>query len=106
MVAHTPYEDYAAGEVNLDQLPRAVEACQGRWLACAEAKVQFHILSFLGTTWCGGQQPQWPDDKVIGLTRQIVDKGGAVTYDVPIQKTGLIPQPFVEQLRAIGTAIK
>jgi len=106
VVAHTQYEDYAAGEVNLDQLPRAVEACQGRWLACAGGKVQFHILSFLGTTWCGGQRPQWPDDKVIGLTRQIVEQGGVVTYDVPIQKTGLIPQPFVEQLRAIGTALK
>jgi alpha-L-fucosidase len=106
VVAHTQYEDYAAGEVNLDQLPRAVEACQGRWLECAGTKVQFHILSFLGTTWCGGQQPQWPDDKVIGLTRQIVEQGGVVTYDVPIQKTGLIPQPFVEQLRAIGTAMR
>ena len=27
---------------------------------------------------------------------------GVVTYDVPIQKSGLIPQAFVEQLRAIG----
>jgi len=26
--------------------------------------------------------------------------------DVPIQKGGLIPQPFVEQLRAIGQAMK
>ena len=40
------------------------------------------------------------------LTRQIAQKGGAVTYDVPIQTSGLIPQPFIEQLRVIGQAMK
>ncbi len=29
-----------------------------------------------------------------------------MTFDVPIQKSGLIPQPFVEQLRAVGQAMK
>jgi hypothetical protein len=29
-------------------------------------------------------------------------KGGAITFDVPIQRSGLIPTSFVEQLRAIG----
>jgi hypothetical protein len=29
-----------------------------------------------------------------------------VTFDVPIQKSGLIPMPFVEQLRAIGQAMR
>jgi acetyl esterase/lipase len=55
--------------------------------------------------WCQGDQPQQPDEKVIALTRQLAEKGGVVTFDVPIQKSGLIPQPFVEQLRAIGQAM-
>ena len=68
--------------------------------------MQFHILTFLGTSWCRGERPQWPDGKVIELTRKIVEKDGVVTFDVPIQKTGLIPEPFTDQLRAIGQAVE
>ena len=105
VTAHTKCEDYAAGEVNLDQLPKAIELCRGRWLDCEGARVQFQILTFLGTTWCRGERPQWPDDKIIALTQQLAAKGGVVTFDVPIQKSGLIPQPFIDQLRAVGTAM-
>jgi hypothetical protein len=106
VIAHTKYDDYAAGEVNLNQLPQAVEACPGRWLACEGAQVQFHVLTFLGKTWCGGERPQWPDEKIVGLTRQLLARNGVVTFDVPIQKSGLIPQPFIAQLQAIGQAVK
>lgn len=106
VVAHTRFEDYAAGEVNLPQLPRAAAACPGRWLDGEGRQVQFHILTFLGTSWCQGEKPQWPDDKVIGVTQEIVKKGGVVTFDVPIQRSGLIPDPFVAQLRAIGQAMR
>ncbi|NUQ64749.1 MAG: alpha-L-fucosidase [Pirellulales bacterium] len=106
VVAHTQHEDYAAGEVNLDKLPDAVAACPGRWLEYGGAKVQFHILSYLGTSWCRGERPQWPDDKLIDLTRRAVEKGGVVTYDVPIQISGRVPDPFVAQLRAIGQTVK
>jgi hypothetical protein len=106
VVAHTKFEDYTAGEVNLRQLPQAVDACPGRWLEHEGTKVQFHILTFLGTSWCRGERPQWPNEKVIELTRKTVDKGGVVTFDVPIQKGGLIPEPFVDQLRAIGRELR
>jgi hypothetical protein len=106
VVAHSKYEDYAAGEVNLPQLPQAVEACPGRWLECEAVKVQFQILTFLGTTWCGGERPQWPDAKIVSLTRRLAEKGGVITFDVPIQKSGLIPPPFVRQLRAIAQGMK
>ncbi len=106
VVVHSKHEDYAAGEINLPQLPQAVEACPGRWLERDGVKVQFHILTFLGTTWCGGDRPQWPDDQVISLTRRLTEKGGVITFDVPIQKNGLIPQAFVQQLRAIGQQVK
>ena len=105
VIVHTRYDDYTAGEVNLPQLARAIDACPGRWLECEGRKVQFQILTFLGTTWCRGDRPQLPDEQVVNLTRKLADKGGAVTFDVPIQKSGLIPQPFVEQLRAIGAAM-
>lgn len=105
ITAHTKHEDYAAGEVNLPQFPSAVEACRGRWLECEGSQVQFHVLTFLGKTWCQGDRPQWPDERVTGYTRQLVEKGGVVTFDVPIQKNGLIPEPFVQQLRSIGQAI-
>ncbi len=106
VTAHTKHDDYSAGEVNLDQLPAAVDACRGRWLDCEGARVQFHILTFLGKTWCGGDRPQWPDDKIIDCTKQLAAKGGVITFDVPIQQRGRIPQPFIDQLRAIGRAMK
>jgi hypothetical protein len=102
VAAHTKHEDYAAGEVNLEQLPQAVAACRGRWLECEGAKVQFQILTFLGKTWCGGDRPQWPDEKIVALVKETAAKGGAITFDVPIQASGRIPQPFIDQLRAIG----
>lgn len=100
------HEDYTAGEVDLARLPQAIETCPGRWLECEGAKIQFQLLTFLGTTWCGGERPQWPDAKVIDLTRRLNAKGGVITFDVPIRKNGLIPAPFIEQLRAIGKAVK
>jgi len=106
VVSHTRYDDYTAGEINLPELARAAETCPGRWLEREGHKAQYHILSYLGTTWCGGDRPQLPDERVVACTRQIAAKGGVVTYDVPIQKSGLIPRPFVEQLRAVPTAVR
>lgn len=67
--------------------------------------MQFHILTYLGKTWCGGERPQWPDDTIIGYTRHVVEKGGAITFDVPIERSGLIRRPFVDQLRMIGRSL-
>jgi hypothetical protein len=106
VVVHTEYEDYTAGEVNLAQLPQAVKTLPGRWLECDGEKVQAHILTFLGESWCRGERPQWPDEKVADLVRQIKAKGAVVTFDVPIQKNGLIPEPFVSQLRDIAEMAK
>lgn len=94
-----------AGEVNLPKLQLAIDACPGRWLDCEGHKLQFHILTFLGETWCKGDRPKLPDEQIIAYTRQMIDKGGVMTFDVPIQKNGLIPQPFVDQLRAVGRSV-
>ena len=106
VIVHTRHEDYTAGEVNLPQLPKAVAACGGRFLTRKGAKVQFQILTFLGKSWCRGDRPQWPDEKVIPLVRQLAAKGGAITFDVPIRKTGRIPEPFIRQLKAIGRSLR
>ena len=106
VIAFTRHEDYTAGEVNLKEFGKAVDACLGRWLVCEGHKEQFQILTFLGSTWCRGDRPQMPDDAIIATVRQLAAKGGVVTFDVPIQKSGLIAAPFIAQLRAIGQAMK
>jgi hypothetical protein len=105
VIAHTDQEDYTAGEVTLDQLPSAVAACPGRWVDYGGARVQFHILTYLGQSWCSGERPQWPDEKIVDVTRQLAAKGGVITFDVPIAKSGRIPAAFVDQLRAVGRGV-
>lgn len=100
VICHTGHEDYTAGEIS-----EALPTCPGRWLERGGRRVQYQILSYLGSTWCGGDEPRFPDGLASGYTRYVTDKGGVVTWDVPIRKDGLIPQPFVDQLRAIGRVI-
>jgi hypothetical protein len=75
----------------------------------ADGKVdgaRIHKLSYLGQTW-GKGEPRYKklDEIVIPWTRKIIEAGGAVTWDVPVQRDGLIAGPFMEQLRAIGQAL-
>ncbi len=92
----TKDEDYTAGEVND---PGKVN-CEGRWVDGA----QFQMLSYLGERW-GHGQPRFTDKQIIEWTRAILDKQGAVTWEVPILSNGLIPQPFVEQLSALDQVL-
>ncbi len=92
----TPEEDYTAGEITEpDKLN-----CQGRWVE----GVQYHILCYLGEQW-GHGAPRFSDQQIIGWTNNIIDKGGVVTWEVPIQPDGLIPQPFVDQLSALKAGL-
>ncbi len=106
VVVHTKHEDYTAGEVTLGQLPQAVETLPGRWLEREGVKVQSHLLTFLGQSWCQGERPEWPDEKIAAIARQVREKGGVATYDVPILRSGRIPESFIPQLRAIGNSMK
>lgn len=105
VVALTRCEDYTAGEVNLPQLPQAVAACPGRWIAAEGRNVQFQILTYLGESWCRGARPQWSDEKVVPLVRELAAKQGVITFDVPISRDGQIPQTFLDQLSAIGRGL-
>jgi alpha-L-fucosidase len=97
IISLTAFEDYTAGEINE---PTKVK-CPGRWVN----GVQFHMLSYLGPQWAQSP-PRFKNRQVIAITRNIVKKGGVVTWDVPISSAGAIPQPFVDQLTALGKALK
>jgi len=97
VIHHTDHEDYTAGEIS-----EALPECKGPFVTGPSGHAdRYHILSYLGEFWCKGQ-PRFPDELVCGYTRHVTSKGGVVTWDVPIQKSGLISEPFVKQLRAIG----
>jgi len=96
IITLTQHEDYTAGEINeVEQVQ-----CAGRWVGGA----QWHMLSYLGVTW-GKGEPRYSDELAAGFTRDIIAHEGVASWDVPIQKSGLIPEAFVAQLRAIGKAI-
>ena len=65
---------------------------------------QVHILSFLGRTW-GMGTPRFSTEQVVTWSQRIRTQGGAITWDVPIQPSGLIAQPFIDQLTAVGKAL-
>ena len=46
--------------------------------------------------------PRFTTDQVVATSKRIAELGGVITWDTPIQKTGLISQPFIEQLKAVG----
>lgn len=96
IITLTPEEDYTAGEINE---PEQVK-CEGRWIGGA----QFHMLSYLGPTWCQSP-PRFKPEQVIQFTRNIVDKGGVVTWDVPIGINGVISDGFMQQLIQLGNAM-
>ena len=100
VVCHTQHEDYTAGET-----AAAWPECPGAWVDSSGHKARYHILSCLGPSWCKGE-PRFPDELVIGYTKHVTTKGGVITWDVPIQKNGLIPQPFLRQLGALLPALR
>jgi NedA-like, galactose-binding domain/Alpha-L-fucosidase len=91
----SPHEDYTAGEVADEMIQ-----CHGPRIGAA----QFHILSYLGTTW-GHGQPRFRDRWVIEYVREINHNGGAVMWDVPVAADGTIPKQFVDQLEALGKGL-
>ena len=118
IVSHTEHEDYTAGEIAGDfplfvntqwNNPNPPAKYWGMPLHGDIDGAQLHVLSFLGCYWCGGTEPRFSDDLAIGLTKHYNDLGGAVSWDVPIGKegdrNGLIPEPFLRQLRVMGEAL-
>lgn len=99
IVSLTPHEDYTAGEINDPDRVQIRRAVDGKIDG-----VQVHILSFLGQRW-GTGSPRFSKEQVVTFSRKIRDSGGVITWDVPIQPNGLISQPFLDQLTAVGKAL-
>ena len=96
----TPHEDYLAGEVDHPE----------KWSPKrhADGKVdgaRLHMLSYLGQRW-GGGDPRFTDEQVATFSRAVTHLRGAVTWDVPINTDGTIPQSFLDQLAAAGKAVR
>jgi hypothetical protein len=98
IVSVTPYEDYTAGEINDPNRVEIRRAVDGKIDGA-----QVHILSFLGQRW-GMGSPRFSQEQVVEWSRRITEAGGVITWDVPIQRSGLISQPFMDQLTAVGKA--
>jgi hypothetical protein len=99
-ISITPDEDYVPGEVDKPDQIQIKRVTDGK----ADG-AQIHMLSFLGTQW-GRGTPRFTAEQVVTFTRTVIDAGGVVTWDTPIQRNGTFAQPFVDQLTAIGKALR
>ena len=98
-ISITPFEDYIAGEIDQPDRWTAKRNADGK-----QDGAQIHVLSYLGDRWGFGETPRFSDEQVIGFSRKLWDVGGAITWDVPIQRDGTIAQSFLDQLTAVGRA--
>ncbi len=96
LISITPFEDYTAGE---QSDPARVEVRRAENGVVDGAQAQ--VLSYLGTTW-GMGEPRFTTAQVVEFTNMLKKAGAAVTWDVPVQKNGLIAEPFLTRLAALG----
>lgn len=99
VICHSEHEDYTAGEI-ADVLPE----CPGPWVERNGHKARYHTLSYLGESWCRGN-PRFSDERVADYTRQVVGRGGVMTWDVPIDGQGHIPPVFLRQLAGVEKTV-
>jgi hypothetical protein len=114
VICHSEHEDYTAGEI-ADAFPVLMECGDTTQSASSRIGIvsphstvdgaQYHILTFLGPYW-GRGLPRFPDELVIGYTRHINAQGGVISWDLPTSREGLIPEPFMAQLRALRKATR
>lgn len=97
---YSPHEDYTAGEIS-----RKLPDCPGPWVEKDGQKSRYHVLTYLGAHW-GRATPRFTDDEAAEFAAGITSKGGFVTFDVPPQKNGLIPEEFMPQLKHIGESVE
>lgn len=100
LISVTPEEDYTAGEVNEPDKVLIRRVVNGKVDGARP-----HVLSFLGSTW-GRGSPRFTTEQVVAASRRVAEAEGVITWDAPVEKSGRIPQPFVDQLTAIGQALR
>ncbi len=102
LVATSEWEDITAGEIDA-----TFPLCPGRWVERNKHAVQWHVYSWIGPHWGGGQgEPRLPEEFVIGYTRQAAQHEGVVTWDVPHDQSGLIHAPYQRILENLGKAVR
>ena len=99
MFSVTPNEDFVAGEVD-DPTKIAIKRSD----AGKQDGKQIHVLTFMGDKW-GFGPPRLSADQAVEYSRKMADAGGVITWDVPLQNTGLIAGPYLDRLAAIGHAM-
>ena len=95
-----PEEDFTAGEtmhfLTVAQWEGGYAPLQPR-----TGTALTHVLTHLGSSWRQGDRPRFNDALTLGYTQYLNNCGGAITWDVPIDAAGVIPQPFIDQLTLI-----
>ena len=99
LISVTPEEDYTAGEINDPATVQIRRSADGKLDGA-----QVHVLSYLGSTW-GRGEPRFSDEQAVRYSQNLRTNNAVVTWDVPVQLNGLIPEEFLVQLRAIGSAL-
>jgi hypothetical protein len=100
LISITPFEDYIAGEIDDPDKITIRRAFDGK-----QDGTQLHVLTHLGEQW-GKGAPRYTAAQVAEWSRKLAQQGGAITWDTPVDPSGAIAQTFIEQLTAIGKAVK
>ncbi|OHB78275.1 MAG: hypothetical protein A2Z25_20055 [Planctomycetes bacterium RBG_16_55_9] len=99
LISVSPHEDYIAGEISDMNKLEIRRAADGR----IDGK-QVHVLCYLGERW-GMGAPRFATEQVVKWSQDVRKQDGVITWDVPIQPNGLISQPFIDQLTAVGKSM-
>jgi hypothetical protein len=102
----TEREDFFAGEVDYYLPTCAVRSFDKKefWVGPNFHGALVHFITFLGSGW-GVGDPRFPDDLVKGWTRHTNNYQGAVTWDVPLEPSGTIPESHFKQIMALSEYI-
>jgi hypothetical protein len=100
LISITPFEDYIAGEIDDPDKITIRRAVDGK-----QDGVRLHVLTHLGEQW-GKGAPRFTAVQAADWSRKLVQQGAAITWDTPVDSTGRIAPEFLEQLTAIGKAVR
>jgi len=93
------------GKIRLYATPPKFFVPKGKYLDGA----LLHALVPLDSTFNPAVKNEWtyyPVEDMIRLAHSFDEVGGAITFNVPVEKTGEIPQSSVDKLIAIGNSFK
>ncbi|ODR36285.1 hypothetical protein [Eisenbergiella tayi] len=101
----TDESDYTAGEVGF-MLPLAVNGTDQK----TEIRKRLggkipHVLSHLGESW-GGGIPRMPAILAAGYIQYLNDRGGTISWDIPLAYDGTITEPWQKYLKEMGAVLK